>query len=186
MPAMDTQLQNFWIESINKEAALRFAWQLKYSKTFAKAATKKKFMRSQEGGSKPGAKVNANIARHIEQMERDLEKDRPTPTTSSEEDSDEAEKPPTTYVHDMRPASPETRAQIYEGISHHGEGRKAYLKKRQNKSPEEKYVFPILSSCVYGWKILDFGTPKCSPYARTRVVRDTFYRHSGIIPHGCR
>ena len=82
---------------------------------------------------------------------------------------------------DMRPPSEKTRVQLYSGISHHGEGRYAYLKKRYQKSPEEKFVFPLLSSNVYGWKIHDFGIPKCSPHARTRIVRDTFYRPSGII-----
>lgn len=169
-------MQNFWIESINKEASLRFAWQLKYSKTFAKAARKK---REKDKGS--GGKVNSNIAKHIQQMEKDLNK---RPNTSGaevpENDSDAKEKL-AMDLRDMYPASAKTRSQLYEGISHHGEGRYAYLKMRQEKSPEEKYVFPILSSCVYGWKVLDYGMPKCSPFARTRVVRDTFYRHSGII-----
>ena len=183
---MDTQMQNFWIESINKEAALRFAWQLKYSRRFARAARKK-----QEEQVKAGMKVKSNISKHIQQMEQDLEGRR-----GSKPGSPPEEEPTHEYqkmdleklaleLRDMYPASPKTRALLYEGISHHGEGRYAYLKKRKELSPENKYVFPILTSCAYGWKVHDqAGIPKCSPHARTRVVRDTFYRHSGIITGG--
>lgn len=187
---MDTQMQNFWVESINKEAALRLEWQLKYSKTFAKAHANKKAQekkeKEQKGTRKP---VNSNISKHIKLMEEKLaQHSKPStsePAGTSAPGSPKDEKVETLELPqelgDMYPPSAKTRARLYEGISHHGEGRYAYLKKRQERSPEEKYVFPIMSSCVYGWKILDYGVPKCSPFARTRVVRDTFYRHSGII-----
>ena len=185
---MDTQMQNFWIESIKKEASLRFAWQLKYSKAFAKQAA---LRRKTEAAKKMN--INSNIAQHIKRMEDDLKKDElsksPLENADKEvqesdlqqqEKSERLETDPLVY-RDMRPPSEKTKVQLYNGISHHGEGRYAYLKKRYQKSPEEKFVFPILSSNVYGWKIQEFGMPKCSPHARTRIVRDTFYRHSGII-----
>lgn len=165
-------MQNFWVEAIKKEASLRLEWQLKYSKNFAKTALKQKAIKDR------AMALNSNISKHIKQMEKELNADKqPEEKPKSDEESDYFP------IIDMRPASPRTRSQLYEGISHHGEGRYAYLKQRNYKSPEEKYIFPILSSCEYGWKILDHGFPKCSPYARTRVIRDTFYRQSGII-HG--
>ena len=187
---MDTQMQNFWIESIKKEAALRFAWQLKYSKAFAKQAA----MRKKTQDAKKDQINSKNISQHIQKMENDLKKKDSSPLPPPEKDekkeeiveqepkenNEVLETDPLIYK-DMRPPSDKTRVQLYNGISHHGEGRYAYLKKRYTKSPEEKFVFPILSSNVYGWKIQDLGMPKCSPHARTRIVRDTFYRHSGII-----
>ncbi len=189
---MDTQMQNFWIESIKKEAALRFAWQLKYSKAFAKQAA---LRRKTQAAKKMN--INSNISQHIKRIEEGLKKDDakkedlssvPPSEKDEKEEEEQAPKPknemletdPLIYK-DMRPPSDKTKVQLYHGISHHGEGRYAYLKKRYQKSPEEKFVFPILSSNVYGWKIQDFGMPKCSPHARTRIVRDTFYRNSGII-----
>ena len=185
---MDTQLQNFWIESIKKEASLRLAWQLKYSKAFAKQAALKK--KAEATPTKKGMITDpqANIKRRIQLMEKDMAKEEPkeddAASTGSKElkkdDDDDYSTEDLLNIREMREPSPKTRLQLYDGISHHGEGRYAYLKLRHKKSPEEKFTFPVLSSCVYGWKIRDHGMPK-SEFARTRVIRDTFYRHSGII-----
>lgn len=180
---MDTQMQRFWIESINKEAALRFSWQLKYSKAFAKQAALKN-KRDENALSKKNTVTNPleNITRHIQRMEKELKKDEPADPEEAAKREEEAIKEEEDLLNfrEMRSPSPKTRLQLYDGISHHQEGRYAYLKKRNKKSPEEKYVFPVVSSTVYGWKIYDHGMPK-SEFARTRVIRDTFYRHSGII-----
>lgn len=195
---MDTQMTGFWTEAIHKEEALRLAWQLKYSKTFAKElATKNKSLEEEalkNNGKNLITDPLANIQRHIDKMEKDLKKDKlgllsGSSKASKQEASEEAarkeeqrkkEEDDILNFREMRPASPKTRMQLYEGISHHQEGRYAYLKKRKKKSPEEKYVFPVVTSTVYGWKIYDHMMPK-SEYARNRVIRDTFYRHSGII-----
>ena len=193
---MDSQMTGFWTESIKKEEALRLAWQLKYSKNFAKqVATKNKTL--EEEALKVTAKnlvtdPLANIQRHIDRMEKELRKEKfgasaeePNPEKSAEEaakreEQRKKEEDDILNFREMRSPSPKTRMQLYEGISHHQEGRYAYLKKRKKKSPEEKYVFPVVSSTVYGWKIYDHMMPK-SEYARNRIIRDTFYRHSGII-----
>lgn len=179
---MDTQMQSFWIESIKKEASLRYAWQLKYSKRFAKQAALKKEVSRKTGVTDP----LDNITRHIGRMEKDLnKKSSEDPIKDAEAAAKKAEKAKKEEeallnFREMRSPSPKTREQLYEGISHHQEGRYAYLKVRNKKSPEDKYVFPVVSSTVYGWKIRDHNMPK-SDFARTRVIRDTFYRHSGII-----
>lgn len=82
---------------------------------------------------------------------------------------------------DMRPPTAGTRALLYTGISAHGKGRKAYLARRKDLGPDEKYEFPVMTSADYGWKILDYVDLKKSSYARTKIIQDSFYRPSGIV-----
>lgn len=180
--SMDTQLQNFWVESINKEASLRFAWHLRYSKKFAKDA-----VHSEAAANRPRRKkeaINSNVSERIRQLEGGRPQRRRQSTTSSAKTGKDprlVQSDGAVSMKDMRPASTNTRSLLYNGISAHGEGRYAYLKKRRSLVPERKYEFPILSSCQYGWKIMDFANPKPSAHARTCVIRDSFYRNSGII-----
>ena len=177
--AMDTQQQNFWVENIQKEAALRFAWQLKYSKQFAKDISVMK-KQQQKSSSIAGKTFKENIADNISKIENEMLK---TKTTNKDRKSrptslQQGKKIP---FRDMRPPTVNTKSLLYNGISAHGEGRHAYLKKRKLLTPEQKFEFPVLSSCQYGWKIQDFvKDPKGSAFARTCVIRDTFYINSGI------
>jgi hypothetical protein len=176
---MDTQQQNFWQESIEKEAALRFAWYLRYTKNFAKDVAKKK----------PEV-VNENIASakaFQDNISTRLQKLGSTSAEDSKKSRSASRRSLRRFlskdgiVQDMRPPSVSTKAILYNGISAHGEGRYAYLKKRRQLAPEEKYEFPILSSNLHGWKITEYiKEPKHSPFGRTCIVRDTFYRNSGI------
>ena len=196
---MDTQLQNFWKESINKEAALRFSWHLRYSRQFSNS--ERKVTKSASAGTKsrqPDGKKRAirhssvpngnTVAERIRRLEND--KQRRDATTEKKEKAKSAVNDPRLTqsdgarpisLRDMRPPTTGTRRLLYNGISAHGDGRYAYLKKRKTLTPEEKYDFPILSSCQYGWKIRDFGQAKSSPHARVCVIKDSFYRNSGII-----
>ena len=79
----------------------------------------------------------------------------------------------------MRPPSPSAQSVLYNGISAHGEGRYAYLKKRKTLTPVQKYEFPLLSSYQYGWKIMEYANPKPSPHARV-YIDSLFYRKRGI------
>ena len=171
--AMDTQLQNFWIESIDKEASLRFAWHLKYSKQFAK-----KVVQQGQQGKKTGLVLSNAVSDRIKKMEADS---RPVQSKAHPSRSQSAKSDGVVIMRDMRPPSQSTRSMLYSGISAHGEGRYAYLKKRKLMIPEQKYKFPILSSCQYGWKITELTNPKPSRYARTCVIKDSFYRNSGIM-----
>ncbi len=178
---MGTQVQNFWVESVNKEASLRFVWHLKYSKKFAKGAAKRS-VPSTKGTPTLVFKSSVSDKMKIENSKKcktapcfnSLAK---TPDHDQLSKSDGA----ITKMRDMRPSSQNTHTLLYNGISAHEEGRFAYLKKRKEKSPEEKYEFPILSSCQYGWKIMKYANPKPSQHARTCVIKDSFYRSSGII-----
>ena len=189
--AMDTQLQNFWIESIDKEASLRFAWHLKYSKQFAKKVVQ------QRQQNKTGLVLSNAVTERIKKIEADREPLCSAPAADCNDGimkgssarsphqpagrSQSARSDRITVMKDMRPPSHSTRSILYSGISAHGEGRYAYLKKRKLLVPEQKYEFPILSSCQYGWKITELTTPKPSRYARTCVIKDSFYRNSGIM-----
>ncbi|XP_064400365.1 protein SPMIP1-like [Halichondria panicea] len=182
---MGTQVQKCWVESVNKEASLRFAWHLKYSKEFAKGAAKiKRSVPSAKGKSTSVFKSSvSDKMKKIENSPKTKCKTAPcfnslakTPDQLSKSDGATAR-----IMRDMRPSSQNTHTLLYNGISAHGEGRFAYLKKRKEKTPEEKYEFPILSSCQYGWKIMKYTSPKPSQYARTCVIKDSFYRNSGII-----
>lgn len=185
---MDARYQNFWVENIEKEAALRFAWQLRYSKEFSKKkaqATDLKMPDQQQPGQTTGKTFKQNISEHIDKIESHLPSKRIKPPSpmgsvlSSRPSTRRRQKK--IPVSDMRPPSVRTKTLLYDGISAHGEGRINYLNRRKFLSPEEKYEFPVLSSCQYGWKISDMiKEPNKSKFARTCIVRDTFYKSSGI------
>ena len=190
---MDTRLQNFWKESINidnrvDDPSLRMAGQIRYNKERSKA----------EAQAKPKATSTANTALHnsitskIKRLEMSTERMR-------EENSD-GQKVPEKWQNaahnclansndvlqstsDMRPATSFTRSLLYNGLSVHGEGRYAYLKRRKTVVPDQKYLYPVLSSTEYGWKILEHAKLDRSPHghATMSVIRDSFYRNSGII-----
>ena len=197
---MDTQLQNFWKESINKEGALRFSWHLRYSRQFSKSG--KKVTKPTSAGTKsqqPDGKKRATrhssvpngntVAERIRRLQTDMKQRRDAKTEKEDKHKSGVTDPRLTQsdgarpisLRDMRPPTAGTRQLLYNGISAHGDGRYAYLRKRKTLTPEEKYDYPILSSCQYGWKIRDFGQAKSSPHARVCVIKDSFYRNSGII-----
>jgi len=175
---METQLLNFWKEAFKKEASIRLGWQLKYSKIFAKQARERAARKSD------AVAATSNVSKHIKRMEKELSKLGTASEEQPEEKEDKSSESTLSEYRPMRPVSPKTREQLYDGISHHGEGRYAYLKKRKQKAPEEKYIYPLQSSCEYGWKIRDqaqFPKSMTPRYTRTRIVKDTFYRQSGIL-----
>lgn len=176
---MDTQRQNFWVESINKEAAVRFAWHLKYSKKFAKKAIKQQSDAARKSKAVPISN-NSAISQQIKRMEseerRELEAAEETAPKSPTTKPSEVKK-----FNEMKPVPRKIMSLLYDGISHHGEGRYAYLRARKGVAPEDKFEYPVLTSCQYGWRLGDHGLPTTSPFARTSIVRDTFFRYSGII-----
>ena len=172
--ASDTNMQNFWTEAINKEANVRFEWQLRYSKQFSKTAFK-----SQPPKHK-ALQLNDDLANRIKELENSMATDAPAPTTDAASSKVKSLNKSNSFV-DMNPASKDVLGLLYDGLSHHGEGRYCYLKKRVEVPPDKKYSFPLLSSMNYGWKILDFVRLKPSCYGRTAIVKNSFYRSSGII-----
>ena len=168
---MDTQAQNFWIESINKETALRFQWRLRYSKQFSAATFQS---RKKDKGMKLGNELSQRLSL-LEKNQNDSILKQLSPVQSEKLVKVDLTLP------DMRPPSANTRALLYTGISAHGEGRRAYLARRKNLRPDEKYDFPMMTSSNYGWKVLEYSDLKKSPHARTGIIRDSFYRPSGVM-----
>ena len=83
----------------------------------------------------------------------------------------------------MLPVESEVKARLYHGITREGLGRCDYLKKRLEKSPDDKYRIQQCSSWEYGWDMPkeDPNTFTAPKHGRTRIVRDTFYKRYGII-----
>ena len=170
---MDTQRQNFWKESIDKEAYVRLNWHSRYSKEFARdvAAMAAK-------PRKEGLKINALQGLKQEMEEKEKEKKESTTKKQLEE---KAKADPKSLLVEMRPVSGKTRELLYDGFSALGGGRYAYLQKRKLKAPEHKYEFPITSSWEIGWRLNDCMKTTNPSCGRTRVIKDTFYRQNGIL-----
>jgi len=169
---MDTQRQNFWKESINKEAYVRLAWHARYSKEFVRDAAKEAQKPRQEG-----LKINA-----LQALKQEMEAKEKKEQENRKEVEESANKDINSLLVEMRPVSRETRALLYDGFSALGGGRYAYLQQRKLKDPEVKYEYPITSSWEVGWKLQDCVKQQKGPsFGRTRVIRDTFYRPNGIL-----
>ena len=102
-----TQKSNFWKESLKKEAQLRKEWHLKYSKEFAKPQSTKR-------------------ARQLQTMEF-TPIVIPDPIRPATRPAKPVSAPHLADLADMRPATEHTQKILYQGISHHGEGRHGYV-----------------------------------------------------------
>lgn len=82
----------------------------------------------------------------------------------------------------MRPPSVATRNLLFDGLSHEGRGRYAYLRRRKQTGPEVRYEYPLTNTLEYGWKINDtMGKYKPPAHGRGSIVRDSFYRNHGVF-----
>ncbi|XP_071494707.1 protein SPMIP1-like [Diadema setosum] len=180
----DVQRQNFWTESIHKEAYTRLAWHEKYSKEFARE--------SREGGQAAIArKKRPDMVPKVKLIPVQALKTKKAPAktdvSKAQEESKQkfaelAGKNPDALLVEMRPATPKVRAQLYEGFSKEGTGRYAYLQIRKLKKPECKYEVPLTSSWEYGWRLDDVVKEfKAPSFGRSRIVKDSFYRTNGIF-----
>lgn len=173
---MDTQRQNFWKESIRKEAMVRLAWQTQYSKEFARTGV---------FGKNKAKKVNINVTPVMKNLQEKLDIKMSEIHSADPEFQDEIAKPssqPKMYLKEMRPASKQTVKLLYEGFSADGGGRYAYLEKRKTLIPERKYEFPITSSFEYGWKNKDaMRGMKPAQFSRSSTIKEEFYRPNGIF-----
>jgi len=179
---MDTQRQNFWKESIDKEAAVRLAWHMEFSKEFDSQANpiKKKTQNflPKISGSKKNHLMNSTT--------QDYRKSKSKGDAMSMKNKFKDQGGETTLLLEMRPVTPRTKNLLYKGFSALGEGRYAYLQERKKKKPEQKYEFPITNGWEYGWKINDamkHSTSKAAEFGRTKIVKDSFYRDNGVAPH---
>ncbi|XP_025312379.3 protein ATP6V1FNB [Canis lupus dingo] len=82
----------------------------------------------------------------------------------------------------MRRAPPGTLKLLFQGISHDGQGRALYLRERHRQKPEEKFLYPVLSSWEYGWNIGDVMKDARAPmYARCQPIMKVFYIKSSVF-----
>lgn len=176
---MDTQRQNFWKESIHKEATVRLSWHMKFSKEFARDHSVKKVKSPKPLALlvKPTANINLNQSVSINP-------NKSKQLTASQIKGLKA-KPGASSFAEMRPVTPATKHLLYKGFSALGEGRYQYLQQRRQKKPEQKYEFPITSGWEYGWKIttsMKNSSTRPAEFGRTRIVKDSFYRTNGVLP----
>ena len=82
--------------------------------------------------------------------------------------------------YEMLPPEPAMKTKLYDGFTREGKGRYQYLRERSEILPELRYTFPVTSSAKYGWKIGEEVKLQKPRYARSRVVRDTFYTRNGV------
>uniref|UniRef100_A0A7M4G2Y6 Uncharacterized LOC109311300 n=1 Tax=Crocodylus porosus TaxID=8502 RepID=A0A7M4G2Y6_CROPO len=148
---LTTRDQDCWKELIEKELFSRVGWNTKY---------RQKFPRLQPC-SGPRTKCFLPIIFSSKDLPRKQEEGVQEP-----------------LLPEMRPASPGTMRLLYQGISREGKGRHLYLQERKQKSPEDKFSYPVLSSWEYGWRL-----GKAPTHAKSRIVRDTFYIKNGIFHH---
>ena len=165
---MDTRQKNLCAECVNKETSIRFAWHLKYVRQFGKKSFDPK-------PKKIGLNLNTTVSEKMERERKPLR----SAAAKRESTGQVTECDGSIPLRDMRPPSPSAQSVLYNGISAHGEGRYAYLKKRKTLTPVQKYEFPLLSSYQYGWKIMEYANPKPSPHARV-YIDSLFYRKRGI------
>ena len=173
---MDTQRQNFWKETIRKEATLRLAWQTQYSREFASLGSLSK--RRAKKATIDVEPVMLNLETALKMKLNEL----PAKEINKQEVSDQPSDLPKIYEKEMRPASSGTLGLLYDGFSADGGGRYAYLEKRKTIIPENKYEFPITSSFEYGWKNKDI-TRSLRPtnFCRSSTIKEEFYRPNGIF-----
>ncbi|XP_019360518.1 PREDICTED: uncharacterized protein LOC109289081 [Gavialis gangeticus] len=182
---LTTRNQDCWKELIEKELFSRVGWNTKYGHKFPRlqpcsGPKRKCFLptifsprEQEEGNQGEGTGFKKNGIRHQERQPKDVSLPR-----KQEEGVQEPLLP------EMRPASPGTMRLLYQGISWEGKGRHLYLQERKQKSPEDKFSYPVLSSWEYGWRLGGFVTEGKAPmHAKSRIVRDTFYIKNGIFHH---
>jgi hypothetical protein len=166
----DTQSQNFWKESVEKEAQVRLAWHLQYSKEFSR------------GNYKPRPRKPTMVPIPTRLPKTILAKPMEKAREENAETRNSKQSSPSALLTEMRPASSGTKKLLYTGLSAEGEGRRSYLQARKTKKPEQKYEYPLTNAWLYGWKISDIMRDvKPSRFGRTKIVRDSFYRENSIF-----
>ena len=179
---MNTQRQNFWKESIHKEATVRLLWHMKFSKEFARNQNiREHYLKKQAELSM----MKTAPVSHIGLERYPKTKKAETLPDPGKDGEDVQSGRGQGLATEMRPVTPSTRELLFKGFSALGEGRHQYLRKRKEKKPEEKYEYPVTSGWEYGWKIgRSMGNFRMRPaeFGRTRIIKESFYRTNGVLP----
>ncbi|NP_001388197.1 protein ATP6V1FNB [Rattus norvegicus] len=160
---MDTVRQNFWKEEYLKEMMLRYEWQRKYG-TLVKAKQKAK------AASRLPFKLPTMLPKvpvSLPPVSKTAPSKAPSPT------------PEPLFLSEMYPVPPDTKALLYEGISHDLQGRYQYLNTRKLDLPETRYLFPITTNFTYGWQL---GPPAKQEMVSCKMCRiESFFRKNGAF-----
>uniref|UniRef100_A0A6I8PAI0 Sperm microtubule inner protein 1 n=1 Tax=Ornithorhynchus anatinus TaxID=9258 RepID=A0A6I8PAI0_ORNAN len=161
---MDTQRQNFWKEEYLKEMLLRFGWQHKYGAAIR--AKQKTWTQAREGLRLPTIAPEGP-------PKAPFPPKAPTPLPPK------APAPKAPPQGEMYPVPPAIRALLYQGLSHNQQGRVRYLAARAATRPEERYLYPLTTSFVYGWQL---GPTVKGALPSNKLCRiDTFFRKNGAF-----
>ncbi|XP_041379166.1 protein ATP6V1FNB-like [Gigantopelta aegis] len=165
------QYQNFVRESVEKERRTRLLW----------------YTERKKRGTVQAPKQFEVFKRKIESLKLDVKQR--LPPLANQQTKNRQEFNPTLNrsktmgnIVEMRPPTPETKKYLYDGFTKEGKGRVHYLKERYNTIPEQKFIYPVVSSWEYGWKLDEALEDKIKKpvYGRTRTVADTFFSRNGI------
>ncbi|XP_060095706.1 protein ATP6V1FNB [Heteronotia binoei] len=173
---LTTPEQDGWRELINKEASCRVNWKAKYGHKYPRQLPDNGISR-RKGFLPP-------ISPTREETSFPSCEERIPPKQQQELPEEKTGLSLQERLPEMRAPTPQTTQLLYQGISYEGKGRQRYLKERSTKSPEEKFLYPVLSSWEYGWRLGDFVKDIKTPiHGRSRIVKDTFYFRNGIFYH---
>ncbi|ELT88277.1 hypothetical protein CAPTEDRAFT_204171 [Capitella teleta] len=164
----DVRLQSFYRENYEREDAAKLAFY--YANKSGQSTGKRTFVQR-------GPPIHKDGLPTINPMQYALQVKK-----KEEKDLDEIIKDAKSHfvTEEMRPADERTLKKLYTGFTKEEKGRYSYLRDRHEIIPEQKFTFPTLSSMKYGWKLADSYQLKRPNYARTRLIKDTFYTANGV------
>uniref|UniRef100_A0AC11EBY1 Uncharacterized protein n=1 Tax=Ovis aries TaxID=9940 RepID=A0AC11EBY1_SHEEP len=165
---LTSQKQACWQEHIRKETAARVAWNLSYGHKHLKEGA---LPRKQP---QKAAFPSAFGARPSQATSSPDSKEVPAGRLETRELQDQLSR----GVGVQGPAP----KLLFQGISHDGQGRASYLRERYRQKPEEKFLYPIVSSWEYGWHMGEAMKDARPPtYARFQPITKKFYIKSNIF-----
>ncbi|XP_053075148.1 protein ATP6V1FNB [Acinonyx jubatus] len=194
-----TQNQACWQECIQKEAAARVAWKIHYGHKYLKGGPtpRKRVQRAPFGSALAATSSPESKEVQVGWPESKGVRDQlsggggvqgPSPKGNKVWEAQRATQGPSVQPKpeglEMRQVPPSTLQLFFQGLSHDGQGRALYLRERHRQKPEEKFLYPILSSWEYGWHMGDTGAMKdtrAPTYARRQPITKTFYIKSGVF-----
>lgn len=149
------QSQACWQERIRRETAARVAWTVTYGHKYPKEGPvpRKRLQRAplrpaasspETEGLRGQLSSGVGVRGPLPKEGRAWEAQRATGGLAAQTKPEGLE---------MRRAPPGTLKLLFQGISHDGQGRASYLRERHRQKPEEKFLYPVLSSWEYGWHI---------------------------------
>lgn len=141
---MDTLRQNFWKEEYLREMKLRCEWHRKYG-ALVKAKQK----------AKAAARLPLKLPTLMPKAPES-----PPPVSRAALSKAPSPAPEVPLQSEMYPVPPDTKALLYEGISHDLQGRYQYLNARKLNVPETRYLFPITTNFTYGWQLGEPQPPR--------------------------